>query len=72
MKFKIVDAFNGHENPERYETLEDAETALERDRRAFKANPLLTNCKYCGEIVQANAVWTWDERYSMYLWTVPN
>lgn len=66
--YKLVDTFNGWEGKERYATFVDAETALNRERKAFKSRPENMNSSFCKEIVPADMQWSYHHSLHSYLW----
>lgn len=66
--FKIVDTFNGWEGNTRYDTLPEAQAAIEKLRKSFFRCPLTRNSKFCKEIVPATLEWEWDVRHNGHIW----
>ena len=68
MMYKIVNDFNGYSDSRRFETLADAEKALEADREKFFSRPENTGSECRLDIVTADLSWTWDPRQNRFRW----
>lgn len=66
--FKIVDTFNGWEDTARYNTLPEAQAAMEKLRKVFFRYPSNRNSKFHKEIVPATLEWEWDTRRNERIW----
>ena len=66
--YKIVSDFNGYADSRRFETLAEAEEALEVDRKEFFAQPENSNSECRLTIVDAGLSWTWDQHGHWFRW----
>jgi hypothetical protein len=66
--FKIVDTFNGWEGTERYSTIEEANKALDKERKAFRSNPTFMNSIFCKDVVPSPMKWEWDYIANTFRW----
>ena len=71
MIYKIINDFNGASDSRQFETLAEAEQALETDRKEFFAQPENSNSECRLTIVagiEADLSWTWDPHQNRYRW----
>jgi hypothetical protein len=66
--FKLVDTFQGWEGAKRYATIEEAEKALDRERKAFRSNPTFKHSTFCKEVVPATLEWDWNHKANCFMW----
>lgn len=58
--YKVVDIFNGWESEQCYETEEQANKELARDKQEFEDNLLYRDCIYCKKVVPVDAERVWN------------
>lgn len=66
--YKLVDHFNGWESSKIYSTMEQAERALEKQRRRFYAHPGHAHAYFMAGVVPADLTWGWNERMNRFEW----
>lgn len=69
--WKVVDSFNGAEEPGRWADRDAAQKAADQaTRMRRRAHPMSSNCTLqgCYMVVPAAAEWAWDERVQEWGW----
>lgn len=65
--YKVVDTFNGYESEKRFQTMEEAEKALQKDYEEFYSFNT-ENTRYMKQVVPANFTWYWSQRENQWTW----